>query len=181
MLRKRAPWIVLLFFGQMLTATAMGYFEDELAQALVLAIFVPLIISSGGNSGSQAATLIIRALTLGDVKLRDWFKVLRRELVAASIIGAILAVLGFARVALAEVLGGSYGTVWPLLGMTIGLSLFGVVVWGSLMGALLPICPKAFCADPAASSTPFVATLVDVTGIVIYFSVATLLLRGTLL
>lgn len=181
MVRKRAPWLVLLFFGQMLTATAMSGFQDALSQALVLALFVPLIISSGGNSGSQAATLIIRALTTGEATLRDWGRVVLREAAAASIIGVILAVLGFARVALGQAFGQGFGEYWILIGTTIGLSLLFVVLWGSLMGTILPMILQRLGADPAASSTPFVATLVDVTGIVLYFSVATFVLRGTLL
>lgn len=181
MVKKRAPWLILLFFGQMLTATAMAGFEDALSQALVLALFVPLIISSGGNSGSQAATLIIRALTTGEATLRDWGRVVAREAAAAGIIGLILAALGFARVALGEAFGSGFGEHWALIGVTIGLSLLFVVLWGSLMGTILPMVLERLGADPAASSTPFVATLVDVTGIVLYFSVATVVLRGTLL
>ena len=181
MVKKRAPWLVLLFFGQMLTATAMAGFEDALSQALVLALFVPLIISSGGNSGSQAATLIIRALTTGEASLRDWGRVVAREAVAAAIIGAILAGLGFARIALGQAFGIGFGEHWLPLGATIGLSLLFVVLWGSLVGTLLPMVLQRLGADPAASSTPFVATLVDVTGIVLYFSVATVVLRGSLL
>jgi magnesium transporter len=181
MVKKRAPWLILLFFGQMLTATAMAGFEDALSQALVLALFVPLIISSGGNSGSQAATLIIRALTTGEATLRDWGRVIAREAAAAGIIGLILATLGFARVALGEAFGSGFGEHWALIGVTIGLSLLFVVLWGSLVGTILPMILERLGADPAASSTPFVATLVDVTGIVLYFSVATFVLRGTLL
>lgn len=181
MVKKRAPWLILLFFGQMLTATAMAGFEDALSQALVLALFVPLIISSGGNSGSQAATLIIRALTTGEATLRDWGRVVAREAAAAGIIGLILAALGFARVALGEAFGSGFGEHWALIGVTIGLSLLFVVLWGSLVGTILPMILERLGADPAASSTPFVATLVDVTGIVLYFSVATVVLRGTLL
>lgn len=181
MVRKRAPWLVLLFFGQLLTATAMSGFEDALSQALVLALFVPLIISSGGNSGSQAATLIIRALTTGEATLRDWGRVVAREAAAAAIIGGILAALGFARVAVGQAIGTGFGEHWILIGATIGLSLLFVVLWGSLVGTILPMILQRAGADPAASSTPFVATLVDVTGIVLYFSVATFLLRGTLL
>lgn len=181
MVRKRVPWLVLLFFGQMLTATAMSGFQDALSQALVLALFVPLIISSGGNSGSQAATLIIRALTTGEATLRDWARVVGREAAAAGIIGLILAGLGFARVALGQAFGAGFGEHWILIGATIGLSLLFVVLWGSLVGTILPMILQRLGADPAASSTPFVATLVDVTGIVLYFSVATLVLRGTLL
>lgn len=181
MVAKRAPWLILLFFGQMLTATAMAGFEDALSQALVLALFVPLIISSGGNTGSQAATLIIRALTTGEASLRDWGRIVGREAAAAAIIGGILAVLGFARVALGQAFGGGFGEHWILIGATIGLSLLFVVLWGSLVGTVLPMVLERLGADPAASSTPFVATLVDVTGIVLYFSVATVVLRGTLL
>ena len=181
MVRKRAPWLVLLFFGQLLTATAMGTYESALSQALVLAVFVPLIISSGGNSGSQAATLVIRALTTGDVKQRDWWKVVHREARSALIIGGMLGVLGFVRVGVGELLAGEFGPHWPLVGVTIGLALLGVVLWGSIMGGLLPIVLKWAGADPAASSTPFVATLVDVTGIIIYFSLAVFILEGTLL
>jgi magnesium transporter len=181
MVRKRAPWLILLFFGQMLTATAMAGFQDALSQALVLALFVPLIISSGGNSGSQAATLIIRALTTGEATLRDWGRVVAREAVAAAIIGAILALLGFARVAVGQAVGTGFGEHWIPVGLTIGLSLLFVVLWGSLVGTVLPMILQRLGADPAASSTPFVATLVDVTGIVLYFSVATLVLQGTLL
>lgn len=181
MIRKRAPWLILLFFGQMLTATAMSSFEEELASALVLALFIPLVISSGGNSGSQAATLIIRAITIGEVRLRDWWRVVRRETASAAVIGGILGLLGFGRVAAGEFLTGSYGPHWFLIGSTIGLSLLGVVVWGSTAGAVLPLLLRRVGLDPAASSTPFVATLVDVTGIIIYFSVAAVLLKGTLL
>ncbi|MEX2501443.1 MAG: magnesium transporter [Trueperaceae bacterium] len=181
MVKKRAPWLILLFFGQMLTATAMGGFEDSLEQALVLALFVPLIISSGGNSGSQAATLIIRALTTGEATLRDWWRALLREGASAGIIGLILAVLGFLRIAFGQWFGVGYGEHWALVGVTIGVSLLLVVLWGSLMGTILPMVLQRLGADPAASSTPFVATLVDVTGIVLYFTVATTVLKGTLL
>ena len=181
MVRKRAPWLVLLFFGQLLTAAAMGSYESALSQALVLALFVPLIISSGGNSGSQAATLVIRALTTGDVKQRDWWKVVQREARSALVIGGILGLLGFARVGVGELIAGEFGPHWPLVGATIALALLGVVLWGSIMGGLLPIVLKWAGADPAASSTPFVATLVDVTGIIIYFSLAVFILQGTLL
>ncbi len=181
MVKKRAPWLVLLFFGQMLTATAMAGFEDALSQALVLAVFVPLIISSGGNSGSQAATLIIRALTTGEAKLTDWARVLGREVAAAGIIGLILGVLGALRIATGHLFGVDYGTDWLLLAATMGVSLLFVVLWGSLVGTLLPMILQRLGADPAASSTPFVATIVDVTGILLYFTVATAMLRGTLL
>ena len=181
LIRKRLFWLVLLFFGQMLTATAMGFFEDELAQALVLAIFVPLIISSGGNTGSQAATLIIRAMTLGEVGLRDWWRVMRREVLTGLVIGSILGVLGFLRIGAGEWLTGGYGPYWSVVGLTIGLSLLGIVLWGTLSGSLLPFALKRLGIDPATSSAPLVSTLVDVTGLVIYFSVASVVLRGSLL
>lgn len=181
MIRKRAGWLVILFVGEMLTATAMGFFEDEIAKAVVLALFVPLIISSGGNTGSQAATLIIRAMALGEVKLHSWWRVMKREIVAGFMLGAILGTLGFIRIAGAGMFYGSYGEHSVLLGLTVGVSLLGVVLWGSLTGSMMPLVLKRFGADPATSSAPFVATLVDVTGLVIYFSVAFLILRGTLL
>lgn len=181
LIRKRSVWLILLFFGQMLTATAMGFFEDELSQALVLAIFVPLIISSGGNTGSQAATLIIRALTLGEVRLRDWWRVMRREILSGLIIGGILGALGFLRIGAAEWLTGNYGETWVFVGLTIALSLLGIVLWGTLSGSLLPFVLKRAGIDPATSSAPLVSTLVDVTGLVIYFSVASVVLKGTLL
>ena len=142
LIRKRSLWLILLFFGQMLTATAMGFYEDQLQAALVLAIFMPLIISSGGNTGSQAATLIIRALTLDEVRLRDWWRVMRREILSGLIIGGILGTLGFLRIGAGEWLNGSYGAAWPYLGLTIGLSLMGIVLWGTLSGSLLPFALK---------------------------------------
>lgn len=181
MVKKRAVWLVLLLVGEMLTATAMTFFQEEIAAAVVLAVFIPLIISSGGNSGSQAATLVTRALALGEVRLSDWWRVMRRELLSGLSLGVILGTVGFARVALWALLFGLYGPHWLLIAVTIGLSLIGVVLWGSLSGSLLPLLLKRLGADPAASSAPFVATLVDVTGIVIYFSMAALVLRGTLL
>jgi magnesium transporter len=181
LIKKRAPWLVLLFLGEMLTATAMGFFEHELAKALVLALFIPLIISSGGNTGSQAATLIIRALALGEVSLRDWWPVVRREILAGLALGLILGTIGFLRVALWSSFTDVFGEHWLLIGLTVGLALLGVVLWGSLVGTLFPLLLKRLGADPATSSAPFVATLVDVTGLIIYFSVAAFLLRGTLL
>lgn len=181
MIRKRSVWLILLFFGQMLTTNAMGYFADQISQALVLTLFLPLIISSGGNSGSQAATLTIRALALGEAQLVDWWRVARRELGSGLAIGGIMGALGFARVAVGEWSGGTYGAAWPYIGITVGLSLVGVVMWGTLMGGLLPFFLKRMGVDPATSSTPFVATLVDVTGIVIYFSIAASVLKGVLL
>jgi magnesium transporter len=181
MLRKRATWLIVLFVSEMLTATAMAYFEGEIAKAVVLAVFMPLIISSGGNSGSQAATLIIRALALGEVKLRDWFRVMRREILAGFLLGVILGTIGFIRIATWHTLWHSYGPHWALIGLTVACSLVGVVLWGVLTGAMLPFALKRLGFDPATSSAPFVATLVDVTGLVIYFSVAMGVLRGTLL
>ncbi len=181
MVRKRAIWLVILLFGGMLTAEAMTYYEDELSQAVVLAIFLPLIIASGGNSGSQAATLITRALALGEVRLRDWWRVMRRELVSGLLLGAILGSLGFARITLWAIAFDAYGPHWLLVALTVGVSLSGVVVWGSLSGSLLPLLLKRLGADPATSSAPFIATLVDVTGIIIFFSIAMVFLSGTLL
>jgi magnesium transporter len=159
----------------------MAFFQGEIEKAVVLAVFIPLIISSGGNSGSQAATLIIRALALGEVRLRDWWRVLRREVLAGFLLGAILGSIGFARIAVWHALGLPYGPHWILVGLTVALSLVGVVAWGTLTGSMLPFLLKRLGFDPATSSAPFVATLVDVTGLVIYFTVALVLLRGTLL
>ena len=182
MVRKRAIWLVFLFLGEMLTATAMGFFEGEIARAVVLALFVPLIISSGGNSGSQAATLIIRALALGEVTLHDWWRVLRREIVAGFLLGSILAAIGFVRIAVWNVLMPDlYGRYWFLVALTVSISLVGVVVWGTLTGSMLPFLLRRLGFDPATSSAPFVATLVDVTGLVIYFTVAMAILHNTLL
>ncbi|MCG3148055.1 MAG: Magnesium transporter MgtE [Verrucomicrobiae bacterium] len=181
MIRKRAGWLVVLFLGELLTATAMGYFEEEIAKAVVLALFVPLIISSGGNSGSQAATLIIRAMALGEVTLRDWWQVMRREVLAGLALGGILGVIGFVRITAWSLFSNIYGPHWFLVAITVGLSLVGVVLWGTLAGSMLPFLLRRMGFDPAASSAPFVATLVDVTGLVIYFGVAALILSGTLL
>ncbi len=181
MIRKRATWLVILFVGEMFTATAMGYFEDEIATAVVLALFIPLIISSGGNSGSQAATLIIRALALGEVGLRDWWRVMRREIIAGLLLGAILGLIGFTRIAAWNAVSHIYGPHWFLVGLTVAFALVGVVVWGTLTGSMLPLLLSRMGFDPATSSAPFVATLVDVTGLVIYFSVARLILHGTIL
>jgi magnesium transporter len=180
--RKRIGWLVVLFLGEMLTATAMGYFEDEIAKAIVLALFVPLIISSGGNSGSQASTLIIQAMAVGDVYLSDWWRVLKRELLSGLLLGSVLGIIGFIRVAVwHSVAPQIYGDHWFEIGATVGISLMGVVLWGTLTGSMLPIALKKLGADPAVSSAPFVATLVDVTGLIIYFSVALLFLKGLLL
>ena len=181
MIQKRAGWLTALFIGEMLTATAMGFFEVEISRAVVLALFVPLIISSGGNSGSQASTLVIRALALGEVGIADWWRVMRRELLAGLTLGAILGSIGFLRITLWSAFSNIYGEHWLLVAITVALSLVGVVMWGTLSGSLLPFVLRRLGFDPAASSAPFVATLVDVTGLVIYFSVALVVLRGTLL
>jgi magnesium transporter len=181
MLKKRAGWLLVLFVGEMLTATAMGHFQEEIARAVVLALFVPLIISSGGNSGSQATTLIIRSLALSEVRLRDWWRVMRREVLAGLALGTILGVVGIARILLWQSLFHTYGEHAFLVAMTVGLSLVGVVTWGTLSGSMLPFALRRLGFDPASASAPFVATLVDVSGLVIYFTVAAILLRGTLL
>ena len=181
MVQKRAGWLTALFLGEMLTATAMGSFEQEISRAVVLALFVPLIISSGGNSGSQASTLVIRALALGEVGLQDWWRVMRREIMAGLALGGILGTIGFLRITLWSAFSDIYGPHWLLIALTVALSLVGVVLWGTLTGSLLPFLLRRLGFDPAASSAPFVATLVDVTGLVIYFSVAIVVLRGTLL
>jgi magnesium transporter len=181
MIRKRAPWLTILFISEMFTTTAMGYFENEIAKAVVLAVFVPLIISSGGNAGSQASTLVIRAMALGEVQLRDWWRVAGREVVAGLLLGLILGTVGLIRVLLWQQWFNSYGPHAVLIALTIFTSLIGIVAWGTLTGALLPFILRACKVDPATASTPFVATLVDVTGLVIYFTTASVILRGTLL
>jgi len=181
MVRKRAGWLVVLFLGELLTATAMGFFEKEIERAVVLALFVPLIISSGGNSGSQAATLVIRALALGEVTLRQWWQVMRREIFSGLALGAILGSIGFLRITLWSLFSDLYGPHWLLVALTVGVALVGIVLWGTFSGSMLPFVLRRLGFDPATSSAPFVATLVDVTGLVIYFSVAMLILRGTLL
>lgn len=182
MARKRGGWLAVLFVGEMLTATAMGHFEQEIARAVVLALFVPLIISSGGNSGSQAASLIIRALALKELTLGDWFRVFRRELFSGITLGAGLGAIGFTRIVLWQRLGlGDYGPHYFLVAVVVWLSLIGVVCFGTLSGSMLPFLLRRLGFDPATSSAPFVATLVDVTGLVIYFQVAALILRGALL
>ena len=181
MIRKRAGWLAALFLGEMLTATAMGRFEAEIARAVVLALFVPLIISSGGNSGSQATTLVIRAMALGELRIRDWWWVIRREMVTGLGLGIILASIGLVRILLWQFLFDTYGDHYFLVAMTVALRLTGVVLWGSLIGSILPFILRGLGFDPASASAPFVATLVDVTGLVIYFTVAAMVLRGTLL
>lgn len=181
MIRKRAGWLAALFVGEMLTATAMGFFEGEIAKAVVLALFVPLIISSGGNSGSQASTLVIRAMALGEVSPKDWWRVLQRELVAGLALGIILGLIGLTRVLIWGKLFHTYGPyTWPV-GNTIALSLVGVVMFGTTAGSTLPFLLRRLGFDPASASGPFVATLVDVTGLIIYFSVASFIMRGILL
>jgi magnesium transporter len=159
----------------------MAYFQDEIAKAVVLALFVPLIISSGGNSGSQAATLIIRAMALQEISLKDWWMVMRREILSGLLLGSVLACIGFMRIGLWSAFTDLYGPHWLLVAMTVSFSLIGVVMWGTLSGSMLPFALRRFGFDPASSSAPFVATLVDVTGLVIYFSFAAIILRGTLL
>jgi len=182
LLKKRAGWLILLFLGEMLTASAMQFFQDEIETATVLALFIPLIMSSGGNSGSQASTLIIQAMALGELTIADWWKVMKRELITGLLLGLILGSIGYLRIMLWQNLHiFNYGEYWSLVGATIFCSLTGIVLWGSLMGSMLPIILKRLKLDPAASSAPFVATLVDVTGIVIYFSVAYFFLKGLLL
>jgi len=181
MVRKRAGWLTALFLGEMLTATAMGFFEAEISRAVVLALFVPLIISSGGNSGSQASTLVIRALALGEITMRDWWKIMRREMGAGLALGTILGAIGFARIAVWSAFSDLYGPHWGLVAITVAFALIGIVLWGTLVGSLLPLGLRRLGFDPATSSAPFVATLVDVTGLIIYFSVAIVVLRGTLL
>jgi cation transporter-like permease len=181
MVRKRAPWLVILFLSEMLTSTAMTFFQDEISKAVVLVLFLPLIMSSGGNSGSQATSLIIRAIALGEVTLGHWWRVMRREIVSGFLLGLILGVIGFVRITAWHFAFHSYGPHWWLVGFTILFSLMGVVLWGTLSGSMLPFLLKRLGLDPAASSAPFVATLVDVTGIVIYFHVALWTLSGTLL
>ncbi len=182
LLKKRASWLTLLFIGEMLTASAMQFFQSEIESATVLALFIPLIMSSGGNSGSQASTLIIQAMALNELSIKDWWRVMRRELLTGFLLGLILGLIGFFRIVLWQNLHiFDYGEHWKMIALTISCSLIGIVLWGSLMGSMLPILLKRLKLDPAASSAPFVATLVDVTGIVIYFSIAFLFLKGILL
>jgi magnesium transporter len=181
LVKKRAGWLIILFVGEMLTATAMGFFEKEIERAVVLALFIPLIISSGGNSGSQASTLVIRALALGEVELHEWWRVARRELFSGLALGGILGAIGFCRVSIWSLFSNIYGPHWLLVALTVGLALVGIVLWGTLAGSMLPFILRRLGFDPATSSAPFVATLVDVTGLVIYFSVALVILRGALL
>lgn len=183
LIKKRAGWLIILFLGEMLTATAMSRFEDEISKAVVLALFIPLIISSGGNSGSQASSIIIRAMAVGEIGFKDAFRVLRREFSSGLVLGIILGIVGFLRIFLWQELhiGGGYGEHWVKVATTVFFALIGVVMWGTISGSMLPLILKKLGADPAASSAPFVATLVDVTGLIIYFSVAYVVMQGTLL
>jgi magnesium transporter len=181
LVRKRALWLVVLFLGQMLTATVMGVYKASIESAVVLSLFVPLIISSGGNSGSQAATLIIRAMALGEVTLGDWWRVMGKEILSGLLLGLFLATLGFARIMLGAHFGDEFGTHAIAIGITISISVLGVVLWGTLCGAMLPLILRRCGLDPATSSAPFVATLVDVTGLMIYFGTAVVILKGTVL
>lgn len=179
--KKRVVWLIVLFLGEMLTATAMGYFEDEIAKAVVLATFIPLIISSGGNTGSQASTLIIQAMALGEITISDWWRVMRREILSGILLGSVLGLIGFIRLEVWNGIFNTYGEHGTQIGLAVGFSLLCVVLWGTVTGSMLPIILKRVGADPATSSAPFVATLVDVTGLVIYFSMAYLFMSGTLL
>jgi magnesium transporter len=180
LVKKRVGWLIVLFLGEMLTATAMGYFQLEIEKAVVLALFIPLIISSGGNSGSQASTLIIQAMALGELTVEDWWRVMRREIVSGLMLGSTLGIIGFLRIAIWSEFSNIYGPHWPLVALTVGVSLVGVVLWGSLAGSMLPLLLKKLGADPATSSAPFVATLVDVTGLIIYFSIAVIIMSDLL-
>lgn len=181
LIKKRAPWLVILFLFELFAAKAMSVFDEQIAKAVVLAIFIPLIISSGGNTGSQAATLIVRAMAIGEITISDWWRIMRREIFSGFLLGGIIGVLGFATVAAFSTFSEVYANNWVLLALTVSLSLVTVVLWGTLTGSMLPLVLKRFGADPAASSAPFVATIIDVTGLIIYFSIAVLLLSGTLL
>jgi len=181
MLKKRIGWLLVLFFGQMFTATAMSSFQDEIARAAVLSIFVPLITSSGGNSGSQTSTLIIRALALGEMRLKDWWRVAKREALSGVVLGVVLGVVGLLRIVIWHSFWGTYGEHFFRLGCAVSLSVLSVVTFGTLAGSMLPLVLRRFGLDPASASAPFVATLVDVSGVLIYFTVASRILRGTLL
>ena len=181
LVQKRAGWLVVLFLGELLTASAMQYFQGELEKAIVLTLFLPLIISSGGNAGSQATSLIIRAMALGEFTLSEWWRVLRRELLSGLLLGLVLGIVGFARITIWQHFSHVYGEHWFLIALTVGVALVGIVLWGSIAGSMLPFILRRLGLDPATSSAPFVATLVDVTGLIIYFTVALVILRGTLL
>lgn len=179
LVKKRVGWLIILFLSEMLTSTAMQYFNDEIAVVIQLTFFIPLIMSSGGNSGSQASTLIVQAMALGEVTLADWWRVMRREILSGLMLGSILGIIGFLRITFwAEYISAIYGPHWLLIAFTIGFSLIGIVLWGSLAGSMLPIIMKRLKLDPATSSAPFVATLVDVTGLIIYFNVALIVMHS---
>lgn len=180
--KKRITWLVVLFVGELLTASVMGYFENEIARAVVLATFIPLIISSGGNSGSQASTLIIQAMSVGEITVSDWWTILKREIISGLLLGSVLGIIGFVRIAVWQKINPQlYGVYWMPMGFAVGFSLLGIVLWGTINGSMLPLLLKKLGADPAVSSAPFVATLVDVTGLIIYFSMAYFFLSGRLL
>lgn len=181
MFKKRIIWLMILFIGELITISAMQQFQDEIAKVVILATFIPLIISSGGNSGSQASTLVIQAMALGEVTIGDWWKIMRREIISGLLLGAVLCLMGIAVITAWHFLSDTFGVHYLRIAFTIGLSLVGIVMWGTLMGSMLPLLLKRFGADPAASSTPFVATLVDVTGLLIYFGFASVMLGGILL
>lgn len=181
LVKKRVGWLIILFLGEMLTAAAMGYFQKEIEKAVVLTLFIPLIISSGGNSGSQASTLIIQAMALGEVTIADWWRVMRREILSGLMLGITLGIIGFLQIAVRSQFSDVYGPHWLAVGITVGFSLVGIVLWGSLSGSMLPLLLKRLGADPATSSAPFVATLVDVTGLVIYFSIAVITMQDLLI
>ena len=181
MVKKRAGWLAALFLGEMLTATAMANYEEQMKRAVVLALFVPLIISSGGNSGSQASTLVIRAMALGELKLSDWWRVIRREVGAGAMLGLVLGSIGFVRIIAWQAITPTYGPHYMMVAGTVFFSLIGVVLFGTMSGSILPLVLRRLGFDPASASAPFVATLVDVTGLIIYFSVASIIMRGTLL
>jgi magnesium transporter len=179
--KKRVIWLIVLFIGELMTISAMHQFEDEIAKVVILATFIPLIISSGGNSGSQAATLIIQAMALREISIADWWRIMRREIFSGLMLGATLSFLGISVIFIWNYFSDTLGIYYLSIALTIGISLIGVVLWGTLVGSMLPLILKKLGADPAASSTPFVATLVDVTGLIIYFSVAFMALSGKLL
>jgi magnesium transporter len=180
--RKRVVWLIVLFLGEMLTASVMEHFEEELAKAVVLALFIPLIISSGGNSGSQASTLVIQAMAVGDVTISDWWRIMKREIISGLLLGSVLGIIGYTRVVVWHgIFPEVYGDHYQLIGLVLGITLLGIVLWGTLCGSMLPLLLKRLGADPAVSSAPFVATLVDVTGLVIYFSVAYAILAGIMM
>jgi len=181
LLKKRVVWLTLLFIAQILTAVAMGFFENEISKAVVLSIFIPLVISSGGNSGSQAATLVIRAMAVGEIALTDWWLIMKREILSGLMLGGILGIIGFFQVAILANVFNVISSYWVLIAVTVFFSLIGIVLWGTISGSMLPFILKKLGADPATSSAPLIATLCDVTGLIIYFSIAMLVLSGTLL